>query len=137
VTFLPAQIPLWCWALQGESAVFFSQPTHALECTPVPAGPDGAWEPPTLETRRFPPTVCVARCQDESRFVMDEPAWRQGDLARGLTPPIQCGHIGRLDAEGRFLCDMHYAKTWLCTQCGAYVPAPADAPMSPEGWIYC
>jgi hypothetical protein len=90
-----------------------------------------------MDTRRFPSTVCVARCQFETQFVMDEDAWQQGDRARGLTPPIQCGHIGRLDAAGRFLCDVHFATAWLCRWCGAYVPAPEHAPLSPQGWVYC
>jgi hypothetical protein len=99
--------PLWCWVLQGEDPLFFSQPTLA-------------WLPG--EVRFLTDRVaCVARCQEETQFVMDDQAYDL-DHQRGLTPPVQCGRVASLDPRGRFFCDYHRLCHWECYHCRAALP---------------
>jgi hypothetical protein len=120
--------------------MFFSQPTHVFLCRLPPVTmPDGTFVAlGASETRFFPSTsACVARCQEETRFVLDEDACARGDLVHGLAPPVQCGHVARLDATGRFLCDTHYHKAWDCVWCEAPLPAAEAQLLTGDGWAYC
>jgi len=141
MTYVP-YAPLWCWALQGEDAMFFSQPTETHLSLPAVVDPDGSLWLDTPTRYAFPRSgPCVARCQDESRFVLDDAAHdaacARGDWTTGLTPPIQCGQVARLDPDGRFLCDYHYARNWLCVRCQAPLPSPAWQIDTEDGFSYC
>jgi hypothetical protein len=119
--------PPWCWALQGEDVVFFSQPTEAYLCLPPVEFPDGTVELGESETRRFPSAgPCVARCQHETRFYCDT-------TADGPTLPVQCGHVARwIPRAGCFLCDTHYQIYWCCVWCEA--PLERDAAIAVRGF---
>jgi len=136
MTYVP-RVPLWCWALQGAEAVFFSQRTHAELALPVPPGPDGMFRIGEVETRWFDTRTCVARCQYETIFIMDDAAEARGEHARSRMPPIQCGHVARLDPTGRFLCGFHYDKAWRCGLCQEPRPAAGPVGFTDEGWGLC
>ena len=69
--------------------------------------------------------------------MLDEDAYARGDPAPCLDFPVQCGHVAHLDPQGRFLCDLHYRRSWHCTQCEAFLPVPERALCSETGWLYC
>jgi hypothetical protein len=93
--------PLWCWSLQGEDAVFFSQETIVWEGT-VPRVVDGRG-------------ACVARCEVQTVL-------RESDDSH-TTPPVQCGEVAGLDHRGRLLCDWHMHEAWTCARCGTFLPS--------------
>ena len=126
MTYVPHG-PLWCWALQGADALFFSQPTETFLYT----------DTPTRYT--FPGRgPCVARCQHETRFVNTEVVWDMDqDPQPPCLPPVQCGRVARLDPTSRFLCDLHYRQEWICSWCDAPLPAPAQQLTGADGWSYC
>src|SRR5262249_52196103 len=125
MTYVP-YAPLWCWALQGEDVMFFSQPTESSLCRPARLEPDGTLWLDTPTVHRFPPPgPCVARCQHETRFVLEDAVYDLEDPEPSLTPPIQCGRVARVGPDGRWLCDTHYALAWTCAWCLGPLP-PAE-----------
>lgn len=80
--------PLWCWNVQGEDVVYFSQPTLA------PVGPR-----PVLVSER---TGCVARCQFQS--------WLEEMDGSTRTHAIQCGRVPQLTRDGEYRCTFHHPE---------------------------
>ena len=122
MTYIP-EVPLWCWVMQGEDALFFSQPTHAFLCEPPLLAADGGFlTVGASETRWLDAlSVCVARCQHQTQFCLDDQPYNL-DTGAGLTPPVQCGHVARVDRRARYFCDYHMRTRWECYHCHAVLP---------------
>jgi hypothetical protein len=106
MTYIPVE-PLWCWVLTGADQMFLSQPTMAW----------GEGEAYFFTDWR----ACVARCQHETQFYLDDQPYAL-DTGAGLTPPVQCGQVASLDTRGRYFCGYHMQTRWACFHCHALVP---------------
>ena len=131
MTYIP-EVPLWCWVLEGENLMFFSQPTHAYLCEPPHLAPDGRFLALGASETRWLDALpaCVARCQHQTQFFMDDTPVDSDTPAR-LTPPIQCGVVAGVDALGRYLCHVHLGAYWTCHHCHAPLAAGMGGFCSP------
>ena len=88
--------PLWCWNMQGEHIVFFSQPTVVIS---------GKF------TRHFPARgPLAARCQFQTRL-------QEADGSVD-TYPIQCGRMAMPRPDGTYHCTFHAVPSYLeCARC--------------------
>jgi hypothetical protein len=80
----------------------------------------GAVDAPVL-TLCLERRACVARCQHETQFVLEEQPYDL-DTGGGFTPPVQCGIVARVDPRGRFFCFVHMQSRWSCFSCHAPLP---------------
>ena len=87
--------PLWCWGIQGDDAVFFSQPSHVWR--------GGTYMP-------FPKDRALLRCAFHEYLAELDGSYQ--------TPAIQCGHIAHMDTTGMALCEEHSgAMDGSCAWC--------------------
>ena len=85
-------VPVWCWMIAGEDAVWFARHTF------VPFPP---WE---LGYDARDMDVCMLRCEVAlSVYHADEATGTH--LICGY--PVQCGQLAALDPVGRLLCQDH------------------------------
>jgi hypothetical protein len=85
-------VPVWCWLLAGEDALWFARYTSAA-LTPDEIGFDAQ-----------DMDVCMLRCEVALSVYHDDEATGTR-LICGY--PVQCGQLAAPDAAGRLLCQDH------------------------------
>ena len=97
-------IPIWCWNIFGEDALYLSQPSVAVMC-----GTSSCY---TI----LPPSPCVARCSCITRDAQHNGS----DWVWSLD--VQCGIVAQIAPDGSYLCDDHLHKVWHCPWCDELLP---------------